>query len=217
MTSKKIVKVLSLSLLLSVLIAMPVLGGDKEYADQQQIESNGEYGSVSVTVNHGQKFRPEIKGRLTSVDLELQKAPGTTSDNIIIQPGDLNVEIVTVYEGIGTSPYLEVLAAATVNQADVSEQSPTWYRVTFENPAVLRTDRQYAILLRVAGPAPDTTGGSPPSYSWFLNSDDVTDPYPSGTFFFTKGNSTSFGDWMRPMTPTYVDATFITYMAHGLR
>lgn len=217
MISKKIVKLISLSLLLSVLISMPVLGGDKEYADQQQIESNGEYRSVSVTANLGQIFRPEIKGRLTSLDLELQKVPGTTSDNTPVQPGDLTVEIVTVYEGLGTSPYLEVLAASTINQADISEQPPTWYHVTFENPAVLNTDRQYAILLRVAGQAPDTTDGTPPSYSWFLNSDDVTDPYPSGVFFFTKGNSTSFLDWMTPMAPTYVDATFITYMAHGLR
>jgi hypothetical protein len=82
------------------------------------------YRPASAAVSLGQIFRPEIKGRLARVDLELQKVPGTTSDNVLIQPGDLIVQIVTVYEGAGTNPNLEVLAAATINQADISEQSP---------------------------------------------------------------------------------------------
>ncbi len=217
MKSQKIVKLISSSLLLSFLISSPVLSGNKEYADQQQIQSNGEYSSASVTVNLGQTFRPGIKGRLTRVDLELQKVPGTTSDNTPIQPGDLTVEIVTVYESVGTNPNLEVLAAATIKQADISEQSPGWYQVRFDSPAVLNTNRQYAILLRVAGQVPAVTDGTPASYSWYLSSDDETNAYPAGLFFFTRGNSTSFMDWMSPIAPRYIDATFITYMAHGLQ
>lgn len=217
METQKIVKLISASFLLSALISGPVLGGDKEYADQQQIQSNGEYRSASAAVSLGQIFRPEIKGRLTRIDLALQKVPGTTSDNLLIQPGDLTVQIVTVYEGAGTNPNLDVLATATINQADISETTPAWYQVRFDNPAALNTESQYAVLLRVAGPMPDATDGTPPSYSWYLSSDDVTDAYPSGSFFFTDGNSTSFLDWMSPVSPRYIDATFITYMAHGLQ
>jgi len=216
MKNQKIVKIINSSLLLSFLIASPALSGHKEYADQQQMQSSGEYWSASVRSNPGQIFRPEIKGRLTGVDLELQKVSGITTDNTPVQPGDLTVEIVTVLERDWTNPNLEVLATATINQADISEQSPGWYQVKFDNPPVLNTNRKYAILLRVTGQVPDVTDGTAASYSWYLSSNDETDLYPAGLFFFTRGNSMSFMDWMSPIAPRYIDGTFITYMAHGL-
>jgi hypothetical protein len=215
MKNQKIVKIISSSLLLSLLIASPALSGHKEYADQQQIQSSGEYWSASVMSNPGQIFRPEIKGHLIGVDLELQKVFGVTSDNTPVQPGDLTVEIVTVFEGDWTNPNLEVLATATINQVDISEQSPGWYQVKFDNPPVLDTNREYAILLRVTGQVPDVVDGTAASYSWYLSSNDETDLYPSGVFFFTSGNSMLFRDWLSPIAPRYIDATFITYMARG--
>lgn len=146
------------------MLVVPTLtaAGEKEFLDQFQPNSNGEYKSVDENQMLAQTFQPDVKGLLSHIVIKLDKNIGQTIDNDPLPPNDLIVEIRTTcsYE----LPTEEVIAVETVSESMIESDNPQLYEVFFQDLPFLDKKSTYAIVLRVAEDQSGAAEGTPGAY-----------------------------------------------------
>lgn len=177
--------------LVAALLATSNPAGAAAALDQQQVDAGGAPAGAGTAGNNfdftaAQTFTAGVSGRLTKVELFLERLDATT--------GALTVELRTV-DG-GGAPTATVLASSALPAASVSESAGAFVPVSFSVPASVVAGIKYAVV------AQTTTG------TFYFVATSSGDKYAGGAGFIMStenpGNWVGFGADLA--FKTYVDS-----------